>query len=169
MKNNLELYNVFQGRNVEKGHSRKNFQQPGIKLYQDSIYDKMGKNTDKFPNNGSKWGQCIKSACPKYRYQVKENLPNKTKKLNSEVPASSELRSTSSLSSCKKEEYYCCSNCCNKMKKILAERDSIKLHRQSSDYFGLESKCGRCNQYDHLREKGLILLGYLMPWIDRAM
>lgn len=144
-KNNLELSNDFQKRNLKKGHSSKS----GRRSRQESIYDKVEKNTDKFSSKGSKRGQCASSPCSEYRHQDQEERSRKFR-------TTSELRrSTPKPAFLEKDEFSYCFYCCNKANKIRTEQDLSKFNRKYSNIYSGGFQGRECNPNDCPKERGL--------------
>ncbi|XP_051157126.1 uncharacterized protein LOC127279054 isoform X2 [Leptopilina boulardi] len=140
------------GSDIENGH----FSKSRRKLFQDSTFEELEKKTDKFLTKGSKRGQCTSSSFFKCRHQDQEYRSNNLQTSKLWVPTSLELRrSTPKPTSSEREGFSCCSNCscCSKTPNWENPNISEKFNLLNSNNDLKESKCGTCNQIDHLDEK----------------
>ncbi|XP_033221096.1 uncharacterized protein LOC117175498 [Belonocnema kinseyi] len=131
-------------RNLGNGHSSNS----GRRSRQESIYDNVEKNTDKFSSSGSKMGQCTSSPCSEYRHQDQRERSRK-------FQTTSELRrSTPKPASLEKDELSYCFYCCNKANNIRTEQDLSKFNQKCSNVYSEGFVGGKFNPNDCLKEKG---------------
>lgn len=134
---------------MEKGH----FSKSRRRLFQDSTFEQLQKNTDKFLSKG----QCTPSSYFKCRHQDEEYRSNNLQASKLWEPTSSELRrSTPKPTSWKREGFSCCSNCSCSSKTPNLENLNIsdKSNPLNSDI--LKQSKLRTNQNDHLSQTGTI-------------